>query len=129
MNKETIDYALSKLNEAFQNIKPDAIELGSEYVDYMVFKAIFSAALLFTMCTILLVTTLLILLRLSKILKYETPYYEKLYSRDADVKYSIIGIIIGFFGLIFLVIFIGSLYDAVVAYNYPVMYTIEQLIK
>ena len=38
MDKETIDYGIEKLNEAFIAIKPDAIDLGQEYLDFFVFR-------------------------------------------------------------------------------------------
>lgn len=129
MNKETIDYALTKLNEAFQAIKPDAIELGSEYVNYMVLKAVLGAVFPFIIGVILVVVSLLMLSRYQKIIAHNSEYYKKLYDNDSEVVAGAISGICGVIGILLSAVGIINSFTAVLALNYPLMYTIEQLTK
>lgn len=114
MNKETVDYALQRLNEAFQSIKPDALELGSEYVNYVVWKATVEAALLMILLLLMIPIVLFFIWKKKK---------------DSYGEWEI-GIVISSVLMLFLsiTVMIAS-YSAILADKFPLMYTIESLIK
>ncbi len=48
MDTTTVDYAIAKLNEAFAAIQPTAVELGQQYIDFIVMKTIMDGAIWIT---------------------------------------------------------------------------------
>ncbi len=113
MTKETIDYAVTKLNDAFQTIKPDAMELGQGFINYMVMKQTISGVFFL----------ILFIIAIPFFVKGIRKLLRDI-SDDKGFVYVIFGIIGTFFGII------GVLkegYDAILANLYPLMWTIEQL--
>ena len=118
MDTTTVNYAIEKLNEAFQHIKPTAIELGSEFVGYTVLKVTVAAGLIVLFFTVLIFVALYFL---RKGLKCERHL-----AREECFTASAIAGSVGFITALF-----GTevVYDAILANNFPLMYTIEQLAK
>lgn len=111
MDTTTVNYAIEKLNEAFQAIKPTAVELGSEYIGYTVLKITIYP---FLWGFFLLLATWLVVISFK--------------DGNEDIGELYFGL--GFpFGIISLVGFLITLYSAILANAYPLMYTIEQLAK
>ncbi|HDY68779.1 hypothetical protein LCGC14_1683240 [marine sediment metagenome] len=124
MNKETIDYAIEKLNIAFQAIKPDAIELGSEYIDYIVFQTMLSPIF----SCIVFICLLLITMKCFKMEKEIEIENGQRYKESDEIIYAIIGRICGIIAFISIIVTFLTLYNAILASMYPLMYTIEKLL-
>ena len=114
MDKQTIDYAIEKLNGAYAAIKPDAVELGQDMIEYMVFKTTVLAiafSLLFLFCFI--------------------PFIISMYNlvttdEEAWIPVGVVTVLGSFatgFGLAV------AAHRTILAHMYPLMWTIEQLSK
>lgn len=115
MDTTTVNYAIEKLNEAFQHIRPTAIELGSEYVGYVVMKATVSALI-----------TIIILIVASMILRKIFAWYDKISDPAVEIMLPAFATLFYMFPL---GVTIAHIYRAIIANAYPLMYTIEQLTK
>ena len=112
MDKQTIDYAMNKLTEKFNQIKPDAMELGQEYIDYSVFKATIPAIGLPVLCIILAI-----------ICRYAW------FKLDKNDNWTPVCVLSGIIALVTAGMSPVVIYEAMLANSYPLMWTIEQLIK
>ena len=115
MDTTTVNYAIAKLNEAFQAIKPTAVELGSEYIEYIVLKATLTpifTGIVFVIALGLLITSII------RVVKYD--------GGDGAFAMMVVGGVASIFSG---VITIVDSYYAILANIYPLMYTIEQLAK
>ncbi len=115
MEKETVDYAMAKLNDVFQSIKPDAMELGSEYVQYAVMKQTIEA---FIFMVVLGIGAMLALIT-----------YKCWDGLDFDEYFTHLVLVI-ITGIMCILGVAGSIiegYQAVLANQFPLRWTIEQL--
>lgn len=117
MDKETIDYAIGKLDLALQKIAPTATELGHDMVSYTVFKATLEAILWFMGCSILGLISY-------KAHRYFMAKFDGEYDGDERIAVWVTTGIIAF--LLIPPIFFSA-YDAILANIYPLMFTIERL--
>ena len=113
MDTTTVNYAIEKLNEAFLAIKPAAVELGSEYVGYMILRA--------TIEPFFWLIAAFIALFLGRWAWSKHENY--------DDNWDLLGIIGYGAASFFAGAFINATYIAILANTYPLMYTIEQLAK
>jgi len=115
MNTQTVDYAINKLNEAFQSIKPTAVELGNEYIEFVVFKEVVFA----TICTALLAcgifSVVIGLMQLKKDSGSNSGYGFTLVGLMVTVPTSALSVC--------------AWYHAILAMNHPLMYAISRLAK
>ena len=114
MDSTTVDYAINKLNEAFAAIQPTAVDLGSQYIDYIVFKAVLTALSL----VILWPIAVFIL------------YWGLKKMRDKEEEWLIPVLMVSGAGTLICTIATPiNLYKMALALYSPLMYTIEKLAK
>lgn len=118
MDSTMVNFAIEKLNEAFQAIKPTAMELGSEYVEYVVYKA--------TMWPFLWGIMFLVCLAGGGIIFFLATRKEPLLDDDFSAGFLLLFICGTVASVLFLFLTIPH---AIFANAYPLMYTIEQLAK
>lgn len=120
MDSTMVDYAIGKLNAAFESIAPTAIDLGERYVGYVV--------LILTVKTILgtIAGGLLLYLGYWLVKKGVSLSTD---TSVAEIPLFIGGIVSLFVGFIMFLESITSIPTMIVANFYPLMYTIEHLVK
>ena len=114
MDSTTVDYAIAKLNEAFAAIQPIAVDLGSQYIDYIVFKVVLTAL------------GLVILWPIAGFILYWA--IRKM--NDHEEEWLIPVILVSAIGTVLCTIATPiNLYRMALALYSPLMFTIEQLAK
>ncbi len=114
MDSTTVDYAIAKLNEAFAAIQPTAVDLGSQYIDYVVFKAVLTALALVILWPIALFVLYWSIKRMGE--------------QEEEWLYPVV--LVSAFGVVICTIATPvNLYKMALALYSPLMFTIEKLAK
>ena len=124
MDTTTVDYAITKLNEAFAAIQPTAIELGTEYINYTVFKAV----LLPIITTVLCVVFIFVGLRLYGE-RQKAKNNEHRSARGEEVKFEIGASVSVVIAVVLGAVTVGALWNMTLALYNPLMFTIDKLAK
>ena len=124
MDTTLVDYAITKLNEAFTKIAPTAVNLGEDFISYTVLKAVLTAALLLGIGLLVLYIAYWGF-RAGQAIVSENG---KRYGRDEEVSYYFVAAVGGLIALIVLGLSIEAIYKAILAVAYPLMYTLERLV-
>lgn len=109
MNQENIDYAITKLNDAWAGIAPQAQEMGQEYVNYVVMRANTEAWLITAALALSVVLLIAAIIRSRLSCDEEVPVF--LFSASSFL-------LSGFAGF--------AWYSAILANANPVMYAITK---
>ncbi len=125
MDSTMVDYAIGKLNDAFTQIAPTAVNLGNEFIAYTVFKAVVSAITLPLVTALLVYTAFRLLSEMAAILKERGAKY----NADQEILYGSGGLITGSVAFFFAIISLVAIYDGILAVAYPLMFTLESLAK
>ena len=125
MDSTMVDYAIGKLNDAFTQIAPSAINLGNEFISYTVFKAVVLAITLPLIAGILAYISFRLLSEVRAIIKEKGNRY----TNNEEVPYAFGGFIIGGVGLVLTIVSFDAIYNGILAAAYPLMFTLESLTK
>jgi dipeptide/tripeptide permease len=115
MDKETIDYAITKLDVALQKVAPTAVELGQDMINYMVFKEALGAAIAGVIFILIVIVA-----------RIAYKYVRKTDDDDCYVPVFAIG---HGLAVVSFIAFLGYFYDAMLANAFPLMWTIEHLVR
>ncbi len=122
MDSTMVDYAINKLNEAFEKVAPTAVDLGEQYVGYVVLMLTVKTLFAFILGAIAILVGLLVIRRG---LKINAPHPSSDDGMATFIGGTLLFIAGGFvFG-------VSAFYIPViiVANTYPLMYAIEHLLK
>lgn len=125
MDSTTVNYAIEKLNEAFTKIAPTAVNLGEEFIAYTVFKAVISAIILPLLAITLGYIAFLLASKALEIVKENGERYRA----DQEAIPGVGAALTGAVAIVAAALSVGAIYDGILAVAYPLMYTIESLVK
>ncbi len=123
MDSTTVDYAIGKLNEAFEKIAPTAIDLGEQYIGYVV--------LMLTVKVIAGLVLGIALVAIGALLIKKGIESDRANPSEDEPGLipELVGVALVIFSFFALGISLLHLPMTIVANIYPLMYAIEHLVK
>lgn len=115
MDTTTVNFAIERLSEVFQQIKPGALELGSEYVGFVVMKVVLLTSISLGIGFFSVFGALITW-------HFITDWVEPNPTNMSFIVFFAVSVISN-------IVFIANLYDAFLATSFPLMYTLETLIR
>ena len=123
MDSTTVDYAIGKLNKAFEKIAPMAIDLGEQYIGYVVLMLTVKVIAGLVLGIVLVVIGALLI---KKGIELDRANPNK---DEPGIIPELAGSLLAILGFFALGISLLHLPITIVANIYPLMYTIEHLVK